>query len=105
MGREMLCEVEACQVDVGDKNLLVLSNKDVTAQRQAEHELRELNAQLEAQVDERTEDLAGAIRELSQTRLHLRHAQSELVQAEKLAALGSLVAGIARELSTPWAMV
>jgi PAS domain S-box-containing protein len=38
---------------------------------------------------------------LSQSLEHLRQTQSQLVQAEKLASLGSLVAGISHEINTP----
>jgi len=56
---------------------------------------------LEERVRERTADLEDVNQELKGTLDILRHAQGELVQSEKLAALGSLVAGIAHELNTP----
>ncbi|MGL4996445.1 MAG: tetratricopeptide repeat-containing sensor histidine kinase, partial [Deefgea sp.] len=56
--------------------------------------LLEANDALEARVLERTQALAQSNQEL-----HL--AMNKLVQSEKLAALGGLVAGIAHELNTP----
>lgn len=57
--------------------------------------------ELEKRVRERTTELVDVNEELKGTLDKLRHAQGELVQQEKLAALGSLVAGIAHELNTP----
>ncbi len=57
--------------------------------------------ELEERVRERTTELLDVNQELKGTLDKLRHAQGELVQQEKLAALGSLVAGIAHELNTP----
>src|SRR5438270_4617302 len=52
------------------------------------------NTRLFAEVQERT-------RQLSQSLEDLRAAQDSLVQTEKLAALGRLVAGVAHEINTP----
>ena len=57
-------------------------------------DLGAVNENLEHLVAERVEDLSNTIQTLQQT-------QHDLVEAEKLASLGSLVAGISHELNTP----
>lgn len=52
------------------------------------------NAGLEEQVQERTKDLQGALTDL-------RESQAQLIQSEKMASLGQMVAGVAHEINTP----
>ncbi len=81
--------------------MLAMQERQRQEQERAEAEVRDLNANLERLVDERTIALANTNRELEQTIQTLTDTRQELVEAEKLAALGALVAGIAHELNTP----
>jgi len=74
---------------------------DITSVKQTEEALRRLNEELEDRVASRTADLSHANTELSSTIERLGHAQTQLVESEKMAALGSLVAGVAHEINTP----
>lgn len=82
-------------------DMLAVQEKQRHEQERVDAEIRNLNANLERLVDERTIALANANRELEQTVQSLTDTRQELVEAEKLAALGALVAGIAHELNTP----
>ncbi len=83
------------------RTLVLFTYFDITERRLAQQEILELNTQLEARVAQRTSDLQSANFELSQTLGTLNMAKDQLVQSEKLAALGALVAGVAHELNTP----
>ncbi|MET3132448.1 PAS domain S-box-containing protein [Oxalobacteraceae bacterium GrIS 1.11] len=74
---------------------------DLTEELNAKRALKELNTSLESRVRERSAELERANSDLSLTLETLQRTQHELLAAEKMAALGSLVAGIAHELNTP----
>lgn len=90
--RDVIIVSERIDID-GEARLLCLHN-DITERKDAEREIRRFNETLEQQVEERTRELTHALD-------HLRRSQTELVRSEKLAALGSMVAGLAHELNTP----
>lgn len=71
------------------------------ALKENERIITEQNIILESKVDERTHELAASNDELNKTLTTLRSAQAQLVDAEKMASLGQMTAGIAHELNNP----
>lgn len=63
--------------------------------------IKEQNIVLERKVEVRTLELQEANSELSVTLADLKEAQAQLVNAEKMASLGQLTAGIAHEINNP----
>ncbi|MQA42509.1 ATP-binding protein [Rugamonas aquatica] len=82
--------------------------RDVTERRVAENALRKAHDNLEHVVEKRTAQLADAnerladdIRQLTELNDQLSMAQQQLVQAEKMASIGQLAAGVAHEINNP----
>lgn len=66
----------------------------IQALEASQNHVEQLNAELEQRVQERTQTLRETLNTLKDTQQHL-------IQSEKLASLGALVAGVSHELNTP----
>lgn len=69
--------------------------------QKAEELLLQINSQLEERVTARTKDLNEANATLDKAFTELQRVQAELVQREKIASLGTLIAGVSHEMNTP----
>jgi PAS domain S-box-containing protein len=87
-------------VQAGD-GAIVWALLDLTEEFHAKRSLKELNISLETRVKERSSALERANADLSLALETLKRTQHDLISSEKMASLGSLVAGIAHELNTP----
>ncbi|TAK63295.1 bacteriohemerythrin [Methylobacter sp.] len=81
---------------------------DITSQKQAETVLARSNAQLEEEVEKRTQELIEINRTLESEKnqqlllnIQLKEAQTQLLQSEKMASIGQLAAGVAHEINNP----
>lgn len=67
----------------------------------AESEIKELNQSLEQKVVTRTQALRDSNQELLDALEQVHQYQSQVIQSEKMASLGQMVAGVAHEVNTP----
>lgn len=103
--REIVAGNLQMRIAVSGANELALMsehfNRMVDAVQAKINEITELNLSLEGRVQSRTLELEKSNSLLASNLMQLKEAQQQLISKEKLASLGSLVAGIAHELNTP----
>jgi len=74
---------------------------DITDINKAKEKIENFNIELKKKVYERTSELEESTHELEVSLENLKQTQDKLVESEKMASLGGLVAGVAHELNTP----
>jgi signal transduction histidine kinase len=100
-------EVILLSFALADKINILKKDKELSqaealeAAEQNQQLIREQNIVLEQKVFERTVELEETNDELKVTLSYLKDTQSQLVDAEKMASLGQLTAGIAHEINNP----
>lgn len=95
-------------IDIGGEPCVLFVWHDIGDRKKAEEALKAAHDELEAKVEIRTQELTAANQELLSTNEELQNTltlvqqmQKQLVESEKIAALGSLVIGVAHEMNTP----
>ncbi len=83
-------------------NLLVKNlETEYQSRLEAENELTQLNQSLEEKIARRTQALSEKNDLLEQSNKELKETQQQLFQAEKMASVGQLAAGVAHEINNP----
>jgi signal transduction histidine kinase len=82
-------------------NMLDRIEQQFNKVQQAELEIRQLNQGLEQKISERTLALKSSNQDLLNTLETLHQYQNQIVETEKMASLGQMVAGVAHEVNTP----
>jgi len=83
-------EIVLTTITLNNEELVHIVWRDISDKKQLEQENFKHNSQL-----------ISANKELERSIKHLKNAQQQLIESEKMASLGGLVAGVAHEINTP----
>lgn len=89
-GSQFPIELSVGQFEIGDQKYFAGVIRDVSERKEAERAQQELN-----------DSLAEQFQQTRRALEELESAQDQLVQSEKMASLGGMVAGVAHEVNTP----
>jgi len=81
--------------------MLARTKKQIERHEKDKQEIKQLNQSLEEKVNQRTIALREANQELLNTLERMHQYQNQIVENEKMASLGQMVAGVAHEVNTP----
>lgn len=96
---------ELSELAVSFNDLVELLQQELLVNYNQHNKLQSLNAELELKVEKRTEKLDTKNSELLQINKEMRETQRQLLQAEKMASVGQLAAGVAHEINNPLGFV
>jgi len=101
---QRLTKLPLIELDILAKNINILLNrtqKHIARQDDVHQQALNQNTKLDEKVNARTNALKESNQELLSTLEKLHQFQGQLVENEKMASLGDMVAGIAHEVNTP----